>query len=110
MTFLVSGFNQPTTKQEGTIKKDTFPGSKHYNSRIQNCHLYLSKRCEPLSIHSHPPSCFEGLITGEFQRFWLQNNPTLVQVILTKFIHRLTEKGHNINTLALRLIKVNEET
>jgi hypothetical protein len=58
-----------------------------------NLYLYIP----PLS--AHPPSCFKGLITGELRRYWLQNNPDDFQNILCKFIERLTERGHTLETL-----------
>jgi hypothetical protein len=58
-----------------------------------NLYLYIP----PLS--AHPPSCLKGLITGELQRYWLQNSRTDFQRILVKFIERLTERGHTIESL-----------
>jgi len=58
-----------------------------------NLYLYIP----PLS--AHPPSCLKGLITGELRRYWLQNNKTDFQHILIKFIERLTERGHTIESL-----------
>jgi hypothetical protein len=58
-----------------------------------NLYLYIP----PLS--AHPPSCLKGLITGELRRYWLQNNKSDFQHILIKFIERLTERGHTIESL-----------
>jgi hypothetical protein len=58
-----------------------------------NLYLYI-----PL-LSAHPPSCLKGLITGELRRFWLQNNHSNFQRILVKFIERLTERGHTIESL-----------
>jgi len=72
-----------------------------YNSSIRtrtfqkemNLYLYIP----PLS--AHPPSCLKGLITGELRRYWLQNSHADFQEILCKFITRLTERGHTIDSL-----------
>jgi len=58
-----------------------------------NLYLYIP----PLS--AHPPSCLKGLITGELRRYWLQNSHADFQEILSKFITRLTERGHTIESL-----------
>jgi len=51
----------------------------------------------PLS--AHPRSCFKGLIIGELQRYWIQNNSSDFKQILVKFITRLTERGHSLQNL-----------
>ena len=48
---------------------------------------------------AHPPSCLKGLITGEMRRYWIQNNLSDFETILSKFIQRLSERGHNIKNL-----------
>ncbi len=72
-------------------------GSSIHTSTFQkplNLYLYIP----PLS--AHPPSCFKGLIFGELKRYWTQNNPVDFIDILTKFITRLCDRGHKIETLA----------
>jgi len=72
-------------------------GSSIHTSTFQkplNLYLYIP----PLS--AHPPSCFKGLIFGELKRYWTQNNPVNFIDILTKFITRLCDRGHKIETLA----------
>jgi len=61
--------------------------------KTMNLYLYIP----PLS--AHPPSCFKGLIAGELQRYWVQNNPHDFKRILVKFITRLTERGHSLQSL-----------
>jgi len=46
-----------------------------------------------------PPSCLKGLISGELRRYWLQNNQGDFVNILTKFIQRLTDRGHKLTDL-----------
>jgi hypothetical protein len=48
---------------------------------------------------AHPPSCLKGLITGEMRRYWIQNNLSDFETMLSKFIQRLYERGHNIQNL-----------
>jgi len=59
-----------------------------------NLYLYIP----PMS--AHPPSCFKGLMTGEVQRYWLQNSPEDFQRILIKFIERLMARGHRIEDIS----------
>jgi hypothetical protein len=58
-----------------------------------NLYLYIP----PLS--SHPPSCFKGLIHGELQRYYRQNNKDDFIDIMVKFINRLLERGYTIENL-----------
>jgi hypothetical protein len=58
-----------------------------------NLYLYI-----PASS-AHPPSCLKGLIMGEMRRYWIQNNKNDFEAILSKFILRLTERGHKIENL-----------
>lgn len=58
-----------------------------------NLYLYIP----PSS--AHPPSCLKGLIPGELWCYQLQNNTNDFQVVLTKFIERLTDRGHRIEDL-----------
>jgi len=64
-----------------------------------NLYLYIP----PSS--SHPPSCLKGLITGELRRYFLQNNPEDFEKILTKFIGRLTERGHKLQDITPLLLQ-----
>jgi hypothetical protein len=71
--------------------------SKIITSRFQkdlNLYLYIP----PCS--AHPPSCLKGLIFGELQRYWNQNpNINDFKEILSKFITRLLDRGHDLTTL-----------
>jgi len=61
--------------------------------------LYL---CIP-PLSAHPSSCFKGLIHGELKRYWLQNSPNEFIQLVTKFIERLSARGHTIDNLILIL-------
>jgi len=61
--------------------------------KTMNLYLYIP----PLS--AHPPSCLKGLIFGELQRYWNQNNNDKFQIILAKFIERLYARGHKLENL-----------
>jgi hypothetical protein len=67
-----------------------------------NLYLYIP----PSS--AHPPSCFKGLIAGELRRYWLQNNPSNFQDILSSFIQRLVARGHTINSITPILLNAAE--
>jgi hypothetical protein len=58
-----------------------------------NLYLYIPPNS------SQPPSCLKGLISGELCCYFLQNNPTDFQNILTKFIGKLGNRGHTIEDL-----------
>jgi hypothetical protein len=58
-----------------------------------NLYLYIPEGS------AHPPSCLKGLIIGESQRYWLQNNKSIFITILSKFIQCLTERGHKLESL-----------
>jgi hypothetical protein len=58
-----------------------------------NLYLYIP----PSS--AHPYSCFKGLIYGEVSRYWRQNQPNDFINIMTSFIQRLMERGHNFKDL-----------
>jgi len=64
-----------------------------------NLYLYIP----PLS--SHPPSCLKGLIARELCQYYLQNNTENFQEILTKFIGRLLDRGHNVEDISLLLLQ-----
>ncbi len=71
-------------------------GKKIHTSTYQkpmNLYLYIP----PLS--AHPPGCFKGLIAGELKRYWIQNSPADFKRILVKFITRLIERGHSLQSL-----------
>ncbi len=67
--------------------------------KAMNLYLYIP----PLS--AHPPSCFKGLIAGELRRYYLQNNTEDFKEILTKFIGRLLDRGHNIEDISPLLLQ-----
>ena len=46
------------------------------------------------------PSCLKSLIIGEMKRYWQQKSEQDFKSILSKFIVRLTERGHNLKALA----------
>jgi len=95
----------------GTLEWVTETPSKH--TTFLDLHLQLSGTTIITSTHqkdlnlylyipprsAHPPSCLKGLIAGEMRRYWLQNNTENFQTILTKFIKRLTDRGHRIDDL-----------
>jgi hypothetical protein len=39
------------------------------------------------------------LISGEVRWYWLQNSPKNFELILTKFLERLVDRGHKIQNL-----------
>jgi len=45
-------------------------------------------------------------IHGELQKYWLQNNTNSFQDLLAKFIQRLTDRGHKIETISPLLLQV----
>jgi hypothetical protein len=69
-----------------TIKTKTY-------QKDLNLHLYIPPNS------AHPPSCLKGLISGEMQRYWLQNEPQDFENIMVKFIEHLVSRGHSINNL-----------
>jgi hypothetical protein len=76
------------------------------NMKIENSKILASTHQKPMNLYlyipppsAHPPSCLKGLIIGEMKRYWQQNNEQDFKSMLSKFIVRLTERGHNINTL-----------
>jgi hypothetical protein len=81
----------------------TLSRSKMSTSTYQkemNLYLYIPPKS------AHPPSCFKGLIHGELQRYWNQNNPTDFQNIVTNFIQRLVERGgHTIEDITPLLLQ-----
>jgi len=68
----------------------------------KNLNLYLY-----IPPHSaHPPSCLKGLINDELLRYWTQNpNPNDFQTIVSKFIIRLLDRGHTLQSLTPLLIQ-----
>ncbi len=58
-----------------------------------NLYLYLPPNS------AHPASCLKGLIKGELYRYWLQNQPTDFQELVTQFLIRLCNRGHTIEHL-----------
>lgn len=73
--------------QQGLLITSTY-------QKPMNLYLYIP----PMS--AHPPSCFKGLITGELLRYWRQNtNINDFMSILSSFIQRLLQRGHNLDTL-----------
>ena len=73
---------------------------------LQNSRIYTRTYQKEMNLYlyipahsAHPPSCLKGLISGEMFRYWLQNNTRDFETILSKFIQRLTERGHQIENL-----------
>jgi hypothetical protein len=73
---------------------------------LQNSRIYTRTYQKEMNLYlyipahsAHPPSCLKGLISGEMFRYWLQNNTKDFETILSKFIQRLTERGHQIENL-----------
>jgi hypothetical protein len=54
---------------------------------------------------AHPPSCLKGLIMGEMRHYWIQTNKDNFEAMLSKFILRLTERGHKIENLIPILVQ-----
>jgi hypothetical protein len=74
------------TLENPTIRVETY-------QKPMNLYLYLP----PLSAHL--PSCFKGLIFGELRCYWSQNSPENFKKLLSKFIQRLVDRGHTLQTL-----------
>jgi len=72
--------------QNSTITTSTF-------QKNLNLYLYIPPRS------AHPPSCLKGLIAGELRRYWLQNSTENFVSMVTKFINRLVDRGHQVNNL-----------
>jgi hypothetical protein len=77
------------------------------NIKIENGKILTSTHQKPMNLYlyipppsAHPPNCFKGLIIGEMKTYWQQNNEEDFTSILSKFVVRLTERGHSLNTLA----------
>lgn len=73
---------------------------------IQNSRIVASSYQKPMNLYLyippnlvHPPSCIKGLITGELKCYWSQNTPEQFQILLTNFIDRLLQRGHDISSL-----------
>jgi hypothetical protein len=63
------------------------------NINIQGSAIRFSTYQKPLNLYlyippssAHPTSCLKGLIKGELQCYWLQNNPKDFENLITKFI------------------------
>jgi hypothetical protein len=76
------------------------------NIKIENGKILTSTHQKPMNLYlyipppsAHPPNCFKGLIIGEMKTYWQQNNEEDFTSILSKFVVRLTERGHSLNTL-----------
>lgn len=83
------------------------------NIRIHNNDITTSTFQKPMNLYlyippqsGHPPSCFNGLITGEMRHYWLQNSPEQFQHIMSNFIDRLLQRGHTMSNLTLTPLKV----
>ena len=63
------------------------------NQKPLNLYLYIP----PLS--AHPLSCLMGLIKGKLSRYWLQNQPTDFQRVVTKCIEKLNARGNSTEHL-----------
>jgi hypothetical protein len=88
--------NTPSTTTHFLDLNVTLKNSKIVTSTYQkplNLYLYLP----PSS--AHPASCLKGLIKGELYRYWLQNQPTDFQELVTQFLIRLCNRGHTIEHL-----------
>jgi hypothetical protein len=77
------------------------------NIYIQNSRIVTTTYQKDLNLYlyippgsAHPPGCLKGLINGELRRYWTQNpNIEDYQAILSKFITRLLDRGHTIDSL-----------
>lgn len=59
-----------------------------------NLYLYL------LPLSAHPISCLKGLIKGEMNRFWTQNDTKGFEELTSNFIERLHKRGYSIESLS----------
>jgi len=80
-----------------TINKGKITTSTY--QKDMNLYLYIPPRS------AHPSSCLKGLLHGELQRYWIQNNPTDFQEMAYKFIQRLLARGHTIDELTPLLLQ-----
>ncbi len=65
--------------------------------QISNSKIITKNYLKDMNVYL--PSCLKGLITVELCRYWTQNNIKDFQEILSRFIQRLTERGHNLENL-----------
>jgi len=73
-----------------TLKISNFKICTKTFQKDMNLYLYIPARS------AHLPSCLKGLIMGETRRYWIQNNKADFTIICSKFIQRLTERGHKL--------------
>jgi hypothetical protein len=71
------------------------PPTKNRLATWKDMNLYLY--IPPSS--AHPPSCLKGLIAGELRHYFIQNNREGFEGMLTKFIHRLLDRGHSLDNI-----------
>jgi hypothetical protein len=76
------------------------------NITIKNSSIIFSTNQKPLNLYfyippssAHPTSCLKGLIKGEPQWYWLQNQRQDFEELVIKFIERLHTRGHSIKDL-----------
>jgi hypothetical protein len=74
-----------------TLNGSTIITSTH--QKPLNLYLYLPTRS------AHPSSCLKGLIKGELNRYWIQNQTLDYQELVAKFITHLANQGYNIEHL-----------
>jgi hypothetical protein len=77
------------------------------NITIKQSSIVFSTYQKPLNLYlyippssAHPTSCLKGLIKGELQRYWLQNQRQNFEDLVTKFIERLHARGHSLESLS----------
>jgi hypothetical protein len=77
------------------------------NLSIQNSRIVTTTFQKDLNLYlyipptsAHTPGCLKGLNHGELLRYWTQNpNNQDFQAIVSKFIIRLLDRGHKLNSL-----------
>jgi len=74
-----------------TLNGSTIITSTH--QKLLNLYLYLPPRS------AHPSSCLKGLIKGELNQYWIQNQTLDYQELVAKFITCLVNRGYNIECL-----------
>jgi hypothetical protein len=74
-----------------TLNGSTIITSTHENPL--NLYLCLPPRS------AHPSSCLKGLIKGELNQYWIQNQTLDHQELVAKFITCLVNRGYNIERL-----------
>jgi hypothetical protein len=80
-----------------TLGSDGRFSFKTYQKEL-NLHLYIP------AASSHSPDTLKGMIYGNLQRYWRQNNKHEDYIIIVQaFGRHLTNRGHDIKTIITHL-------